>query len=71
MLNKEVLPAGNLTNPKASVMGIFAVAVTVAVLLAALAIGKYGYGRGKAVLGGLVPSAKEGGADLMAQLEAL
>ena len=71
MLGKEVLPAGDLTRPKASVMGVLGLAVAVAVLLAAYAIGKYGYARGRALIGGLVPAAKDGGADLMAQLESL
>ena len=71
MLSKEVLPAGSLTQPKASVMGVLGLAVAVIVFLAAYAIGKYGYAKGRSMLGGLVPSMKDGGADLLAQLENL
>ena len=71
MLGKEILPAGDLTKPRGSVMGILTLAVAVMVVLAALAIGKYGYGKGRGLIGGLVPSVKDGGADLMAQLESL
>jgi hypothetical protein len=71
LLGKELLPAGDLTHPKASVMGVLMLAMTVIVVLAALKIGNFGFAKGKAVVGGLVPSAKEGAADMMAQLEAM
>ena len=69
MLNKEILPTGNLMNPKASILGILSLAVAVGVLLAAYKLGTAGFNAGKGMLGGLIPSVKGGAEDIMQELD--
>ena len=69
MLNKEILPAGNLMAPRASILGLLSLAVAVGVLLAAYKLGTVGYNAGKGLLGGLVPAAKGGAEDIMQELD--
>ena len=69
ILGKEVLPAGDIMHPKASVLGILGLAVAVGVLIAGYKLGGYGFTKGRSVLGGLFPAAKDGAADLMGDLE--
>ena len=69
ILNKEILPTGNLMSPKASILGILSLAVAVAVLLAAYKLGVGGFNAGRGLLGGLMPAAKGGAEDIMQELD--
>ena len=52
---RRISRGANLTHPKLTPWGIATIAASVVAVLAAIAIGKYVYDKGKTVVGGALP----------------